>query len=221
PRRPPQAYIYDIGFNTDKRTGFIVANPFDTLITFGPRGRHVPYGVVDPGAFRMPNLSNIKVTAVPPVRPRDSVRPNVLHNNAFVTTFGTVGGSPDSTTNPPKASIICDLNIRIIHNHRQELQQLSLYGDTLKVHLSRGLVQPVVRNADRWVKTGHRLGIDVGTRVITLRRNRLPTWGGPIDLGGAIVGITSSNVFGRLHRIDIGGTPAKPLIVFEDVEILK
>ena len=42
PTRGAQQYIYDIGFNTDRRVGFIVDNPFDTLITFEPAERKRP-----------------------------------------------------------------------------------------------------------------------------------------------------------------------------------
>ena len=220
-RRPPQNYVYDVGFNTDKSTGFIVANPFDTMITFGPRGRQVPYSVVDPGVVRMPKLPAIRVGPVGVPNPTGSLRPRGTFNNALVTTVGAVNERPGAEDNPPRASITCDLNIRVIQGQRQELQALSFYGDSLKIHLSKGLVQPVVRTASGWLATGSRLGFGVGTRVITLRRNRLPTWGGPIDLGGATVLITSSNLVGRLHRVDIGGTPERPLIVFQDVEILK
>jgi hypothetical protein len=91
----------------------------------------------------------------------------------------------------------------------------------MKVHLSKGLVQPVERSAaNKWISTRKRLALAMGNRMITLRRNRLPTWGGPIDLGGTTVNITATNVVGRLHRIDLGGTVEKPLIVFDDVEIL-
>lgn len=217
-QRPPQSYIYDLGFNTDKPTGFIVANPFDTLVTFGPRGRHSQYGALDPGGLRMPRVPNIKVK-------RGAVPPRVTGGNSgalspdFVTTFGSVDGGRGGAGS--KSSIICDLNIRIVRNQRQELQQLTLYGDTMKVHLSKGLVQPVERSvANEWVATGKRLTLPMGNRMITLRRNRLPSWGGPIDLGGAIVSITASKVVGRLHRVDLGGTVEKPLIVFDGVEIL-
>jgi hypothetical protein len=218
-QRPPQSYICDIGFNTDKPTGFIVANPFDTLVTFGPRGRHSPYGALDLGGLRMPRVPNIKVKRVVPERKGTGKTSGTL-NPDFVTTFGTAVGD-DRGDDGPRASIICDLNIRIVRNQRQELQQLSFYGDTMKVHLSKGLVQPVERSvANEWVKTGKRLALAMGNRMITLRRNRLPTWGGPVDLGGATVSITASNVVGRLHRIDLGGTVEKPLIVFDGVEIL-
>lgn len=218
PRRPPQSYIYDIGFNTDKPTGFIVANPFDTLVTFGPRGRHSPYGVFNPAVLRVPAASTIKVERVAPKRKGAGAK-GATHNPDFVGTFGTavVNGRGDEG----RSSILCDLNIRIVTNHSQQLQQLSLYGDTLKVHLSKGLVQPVERSAaNKWVETGKRLAIPMGNRMITLRRNRLPTWGGPFDLGGATVTITGSGVIGRLHRINLGGTVEKPLIVFDDVEVL-
>lgn len=218
-RRPPQSYIYDIGFNTDKPTGFIVANPFDTLVTFGPRGRHSPYGVFNPAGLEVPAASNIKVRRVIPKRKGAGVK-GATHNPDFAGMFGTAvldGRGGDEG----RSSILCDLNIRIITNHSQQLQQLCLYGDTLKVHLSKGLVQPVERSeTNQWVKTGKRLAIPMGNRMITLRRNRLPTWGGPFDLGGATVTITGSGVVGRLHRVDLGGTVEKPLIVFDGVEIL-
>lgn len=221
PRRPPQNYVYDIGFNTDKLTGFIVANPYDTLLTFGPRGRQVPYTVADPGVVRMPKFPNIKVADVPIPQPSGSRDPRRIQANALVTHFGMRGAGSEADPSPPRASIVCDLNLRIMVNHRRELQLLSIYGDTLKVHLSRGLVEPVVPSStSKWAKTGRRLQLDVGSRVLTFRRNRLPTWGGPIDLGGATVSITSSNLFGRLQQVDIGGTQAKPLILFEGVEIL-
>jgi hypothetical protein len=219
PRRPAQRYIYDIGFNTDKPTGFIVANPFDTLVTFGPRGRHSPYGVLNPAILGLPAASTIKVERVVPKRKGAGAK-GTTHNPDLVGTFGTavVGGLGGDEG---RSSILCDLNIRIVTNHNQQLQQLSLYGDTLKVHLSKGLVQPVERSAtNKWVGTGKRLAIPMGNRMITLRRDRLPTWGGPLDLGGATVTITGSGVVGRLHRVDLGGTVEKPLIIFDDVEIL-
>ncbi|SRR6266496_221822 len=218
-QRPPQSYIYDIGFNTDKTTGFIVANPFDTLVTFGPRGRHSQYGAFDPVGAIMRRVPNIKVRRAAP-QPRGPGRADGALNPDLVTTFETPAGD-DRGDDGPRASIICDLNIRIVRNQRQELEQLSFYGDTMKVHLSKGLVQPVERSATNgWVKTGKRLALAMGNRMLTLRRNRLPTWGGPIDLGGVTVTITASSVFGRLHRVDLGGTVEKPLIVFDSVEIL-
>lgn len=218
PRRPPHRYIYDIGFNTDKLTGFLVANPFDTLVTFGPRGRHAGFGAFDPAVLDLPRAPAIRVTPSAPQRPPGNKKGDFV-NPAFVTTFETaeVGGRGD----PPKASIICDLNIRVVVNHLQQLQELSFYGDTMKVHLSKGLVQPVQRSErDEWVKTGKRLALDMGKRMITLRRGRLPTWGGPLDLGGALVTITASALVARLHRVNIGGTVEKPLMLFDQVEIL-
>jgi hypothetical protein len=220
PQRPPQRYVYDIGFNTDKPTGFIVANPMDTLVTFGPRGPQASYTVMDPGVVRRPKMRNIKVRPIVS-RPEGSTKPTGTHNTDFVTTFGATVGGRDRPGDEPRASIICDLNIRIVVNQRQELQQLSFYGDTMKVHLSKGLLEPVLRSvANEWVKTGKRLELGMGDRMITMRRNRLPTWGGPVDLGGATVSITSSNLFGALHKVDLGGTVEKPLIVFDGVEIL-
>lgn len=219
PQRPPQSYIYDVGFNTDKPTGFIVPNPFDTLVTFGPRGRHSPYGPLDPGGLKLPRVPSIKVRPVLPERKGRGKGIGTIHPD-FVTTFGTAIGD-DRGSDGPKASVICDLNIRIVTNQRQELQQVSVYGDTMKVHLSKGLVEPVQRSvANEWVKTGRRLALAMGNRMITLRRNRLPAWGGPVDLGGATVSITASNIVARLNRVDLGGTVEKPLIVFDGVEIL-
>lgn len=217
-RRPPQRYIYDIGFNTDKPTGFIVANPFDTLLTFAPRGRHVPYGVFDPTIVKTPSALNVKVSSPTPTGKASSKRANIRNpdfNPAFGTAAVTGAGADEG-----RAAILCDLNIRVVTNHNQELEQLSFYGDTLQVHLSKGLVAPVERSATQWIETGKRLAIPMGNRMITLRRNRLPTWGGPLDLGGALVTITASNVIARLHRVNFGGTVEKPRIVFDGVEIL-
>lgn len=216
-RRPPGRYIYDVGFNTDKLTGFIVAKPFDTLVTFGPRGRHAGYGAFDPAVVGLPRSPNIKVAQVVPAQKGPGKKGAVIRPD-FVTTFATaVASGPDV----PKASIICDLNMRIVMAPNQQIQELTFYGDTLKVHLSKGLVQPVERSpANEWVRTGKRLALDMGNRMIMLRRNRLPTWGGPVDLGGTIATVTSSNVVGRLHRVDIGGTVEKPLFVFDGMEIL-
>jgi hypothetical protein len=216
-RKPPVRYVFDIGFNTDKVTGFIVANPVDTLVTFGPRGRYAGYGAVHPSVRDLPRSPGIRVAEVrQPPRGLDGKAG--VANTHYVTTFGL----PTEGSNDPRADIVCDLNIRLVFDDRQSLQELSLYGETMKLHLSKGLVQPVQRSEhDEWVRTGKRLRLDMGRRVIRLRRGRLPHWGGPIDLGGALITITATGLIARLHRINLGGTVAKPQIVFDGVEILK
>lgn len=220
PGSPPQSYIYDIGFNTDKLTGFVISNPEDTLITFGPRGRHGSYGPGDPSGFRLPRVPSIKVQEVTP-EPKKSKKGIGRLNPDFIGTFGTASGVDRGGGGNPRASIICDLNIRVVTNAAQQLQQVSIYGDTMRVHLSKRLVKPVERSAaNEWVPTGKRLALEMGNRMITLRRGRLPTWGGPMDLGGSTVLISRSGLAARLHGIDLGGTVQRPLIVFSGVEIV-
>ena len=217
--RSPLLYIFEIGFNTDKTTGFIVKSPLDTLITFGPRDPRYPYNDSDKALVRIPSAPKFEVASSVASAAMGHDVISKLTGSAFKLTFG---GSSKAVSDPRKISNVCDLNFRITVNDKNQLQQLSMFGDTVKVHLSTGLVLPVERTkAGKWAKTGRRLRFSVGERIITFKRNHLPTWGGVIDLGGIPVSISSSNVIGRLSKINLGGTPEKPLIVFDDVEILK
>ncbi len=220
-RRPPIQYIYEIGLNTDKDTGFIVKNPFDTLITFGPRDAKYPYGENTAIPERIAKLPFMSYATG--VSDNDCVKetPRDFNIAAEITTVSRPNKALKDDK-PVKSAVVCDLNLRIILDSKGRLQSLSIYGDTLKLHLSKGLVQTVKKtDAGAWVKTGKRMGISVGNRIITLKKNRLPNWGGAIDLEGAAVSITSSGLIGRLNKVNIGGTLDKPLIIFDKVEILK
>ena len=221
PKRPPLQYIYEIGVNTDKDTGFIVNNPFDTLVTFGPRDPKYPYGENEHIPARIAKLPSLRFAS------------KVSEDKCDEKIKNRYGNIKDHTTisDPVKAvrtdwekrnARVCDLNLRVIVNGRNQLQSLSIYGDTLKLHLSKGLLQTAERtDAGKWVKTGKRLTVPLGNRIISLKKNRLPNWGGAIDLQGAAVSITSSGLMGRLNKVNIGGTLEKPLLVFDKVEILK
>ena len=213
--RPPLKYFFEIGFNTDKTTGFVVENPLDTLITFEPRKPIYPYeNYKKPSAVVMPTMV---VGSLTEDRDCDEKRPRSI-GRAAVMDFSK---GYYKAQNPRQLKNVCDLNFRVTVDHRNDLQEINIYGDSLKVHLSKGLVEPVFRHANgKWERNGERLSFDIGKRVLTLRKNRLPTWGGVIELGGIPVVVTSSNIVARLNKINIGGTPQKPLIVFDDVEIV-
>ena len=220
--KPPQLYIYDIGFNTDKVTGFIVKNPFDTLISFSPRDPKYPYGRADEILDRVPKMYNIKATPLIPTPKCDEGKPKMtgVVKGLLTNLQQTLSVSNEDTYT--KASIVCDLNFRVTVNNKNKLKSISMYGDTLKIHLSKGLVQAMEKSDDgKWVKTGKRFSFDVGERIITLQKNRLPSWGGKINLEGKVVSITSSNLIGKLNEINLGGTIEKPLIIFNNVEIIK
>ena len=219
--KPPSQYIYEIGLNTDKKTGFIIKNPFDTLVTFGPRDSKYPYGSNE----AIPD----RISRLPLVSYAKNISDNACSEASFkrfskgtkpISYSGSTKAAKNDKTK--KSAIVCDLNLRVIVDSKNQLQSLSMYGDTLKLHLSKGLVQTVTRtDAGRWIKTGKRLDLDMGKRIITLKKNRLPNWGGSIDLGDVPVSITSSGLVGRLNKVNIGGTLDKPLIIFDKVEILK
>lgn len=219
--KPPQLYIYDIGFNTDKLTGFIVKNPFDTLISFAPRDPKYPYGRADELLARVPEMFNLKIKS-----PTDNPKCDEDKHQgagAFAIPLNNLQQTLSVSTGNGivKASIVCDLNFRVTVNNRNQLQSVNMYGDTLKIHLSKGLVQPVEKSASgKWVKTGKRFSFNVGDRIITLKKNRLPSWGGKINLDGRAVLITSSSVIGKLNEVNLGGTTQKPLIIFDKVEII-
>jgi hypothetical protein len=222
-RRPPQMYIYDIGFNTDEKKGFILRNPFDTLITFGPRNPRHPYGDIKEGMTRLPGIPKFTAVDVNPDKDCEDTKTSAIKLGGVINKTYTIAAKGDKADKGmAKPSMVCDINFRIIVDAKNRMQLLSMCGDTLKIHLSRGLIQPIQKlNSGKWVKTGARLGFDVGDRIITVRKNRIPTWGGAIDLQGAPVSITSSNQIAKLHKVNLGGTTEKPLIVFDDVEIIK
>lgn len=220
-RRPPVQYIYEIGLNTDKNTGFIARNPYDTLITFGPRDPKYPYGPNAAIPERIAKLPLVRYATR--VTDEDCTKKYFKKFNKETAT--TTVSRPTKAFKDDKVikpAVVCDLNLRIIVDANNHLQSLIMYGDTLKIHLSKGLLQTVRKiNAEAWAKTGKRLVLDMGNRIITLKKNRLPNWGGAIDLEGTPVSITSSGLLARLNKVNIGGTLEKPLIVFDKVEIIK
>jgi hypothetical protein len=214
PTRGAQQYVYDIGFNTDRRVGFIVDNPFDTLITFEPDERKRPGKVSDLVSSRVPPLVSFNVETN-----EKSIRSKDGHISRIRETRITKADRPKG---PQKPQNTCDLNLRIIVNNGNRLHSFSLFGNQVKIGLSKSLVQPVYKvNNGKYVKTGRRFLFPLGDRVITFRRNILPTWGGPIAVEGSLVSIRGSELIGRLKRINLGGTVEKPLIVFDDVELIK
>jgi hypothetical protein len=216
--RPPLKYVYDLGFNTDKTVGFVVKSPHDTLITFAPRDPRYPYNDSGNTPVRIPSVPVVNIAAATVLASEGSSRISNKLGSSLSLSFE---GSNVAVKVPRKLSNVCDLNFRITVNNKNQLQELNMFGDTLKVHLSKSLVQPVERtNSGKWVKTGRRLGFEVGERIITFKRNQVPTWGGVMKLDGIPVSISISNMMGKLNKINFGGTPEKPLIVFDDVEIL-
>ena len=235
-------YAYDIGLNSDKIVGFVVPNPFDTVITFGrdrsdaPRptkGVGLPpldrYRVTsrvspladaretreereprEPGSVRSGNTG--KVTAAFPKRPevtpdRGRERPGFAR--------------PEPTRPAVEQPPLCDLNVRLVVGENSALQTLQMHGPNVRIYFSTGLVRPVRKTQlGKYVPTGERQGVRLGDRTITLSRGMTPRLSAPLVFEDNLVQVGGQGVIAILKQVTLGGSAAKPKLIFDQTEVI-
>ena len=241
-KQGPRRYAYDIGLNTDKVVGFVVPNPFDTVITFGhdradePRPRN---------GVGLPPLDRSRTSRVYPLTEDRAQRAprepgSVLSGETgkvtpAVTRAGTLpakGGrkrperrpdlTPHEPTRPaPQPPPVCDLNVRLMLLENGLLEMLQLSGRDVRIHFSRGLVRPVRKTRQgTYVPTGERLSVRLGGETITLWRGKTPRLSAPLVFDENLVQVGGQGVIAILKQVTLGGTSAKPKLIFDQTELV-
>jgi hypothetical protein len=242
-KQGPQRYAYDIGLNTDKIVGFVVPNPFDTVITFGHDRADEPRPTNGVG---LPPLDRSRTTSrVYPLTedraqraPREpgsvlsdrtgKVTPAVTRAGKLPAKGGRKrpdrrpGLTPPEPTRPaPQPPPLCDLNVRLMLLENGLLEMIQLSGRDVRIHFSRGLVRPVRKTRQgTFVPTGERLSVRLGDETITLRRGKTPRLSAPLVFDDNLVQVGGQGVIAILKQVTLGGTSAKPKLIFDQTELI-
>lgn len=212
-------YSYEVGLSSARRVGFVLPNPFDTLITFGgdrPLSFRPPArGPIAPLDRHFPTHAPV----VPTVRARKTAaagRRESKQAGSKPADKRRKPGRPAAAPAPPT----CDFNARFVIGEMNRLEILHIYGPTIRIYFSKGLVCPVrVDSNGRYVPTGERQGVALQDRVITIARGQTPRVSAPLVFDENLVRVGGQNLVARLRQVTLGGTAAKPKLVFDQVEL--
>jgi hypothetical protein len=227
-------YIYEVGFNSARTVGVILRNPFDTILAFGAPKPKPPVG--GGGGLPDPRLPERKPGA-PGVGAAGAIgtkgtgagaryamkaRKGKTTGGKFVRAPGVKGAEirPPTTPMPWPKPVACDLNLRFVVDGKNTLQSLHIFGTSVRFFFSTGLVQPVRKSGGKYLPKDIRQKVALGNATVMLMRGRRPRLSKELTFEDNLVQIGGQNLIAKLNKVTLGGTFAKPKLVFKDTEIL-